>query len=45
MNCPSDKPTFDGIKCTECPNNTYYDQSILECVFCTNGRNYNKEKD
>ena len=43
VNCPEDRPYFDGTKCSVCEDPTYYDPALRTCTSCTMGRVYNKQ--
>jgi hypothetical protein len=43
MNCPAEVPIFNGEKCVACPDNNYYNPTVLRCQACPDGFYYSKE--
>ena len=41
VDCPADKPKFDGMKCVACVLPKYWNATQEDCVECTGGRVYN----
>lgn len=42
VDCPKDRPYFDGEKCSACATGTYWDVTKLKCVSCSSGRIFNQ---